>query len=294
MDFMGIETQEDSSTDEKVGEERLGSSSPLTSFGPTLVLATIAFILLVAIVVVIIIVARRYQCSEKNRERVKKVKRMVFFNPIIRYLVLNSLKLNMTGLLAIKLAKPDARMADFVSAIGTLAMVNLAPLVFLIVLVKQRQKLKSEQSRLSFGALYNGKNVKPDNKAYLYPLIFFWRRCGFIAATIYLFEYPLMQMFVHHFTTMLMVGILAVDLTSFVSKSQYIVEIGSEFFLHTTSILLSQNMNQAYSEGTIEMCELFTLGSLGILIILNVVYIIYVAVTDCKEKRRLKAIEKRK
>ena len=67
MDFMGIEAEEDSSTDEKVGEERLGSSSPLTSFGPTLVLATITFILLVMVIVVIIIIARRTKCSEKNR-----------------------------------------------------------------------------------------------------------------------------------------------------------------------------------------------------------------------------------
>lgn len=84
---------------------------------------------------------------------------MVFFNPIIRYLVLNSLKLNMTGLLAIKLAKPETSLTDLISAIGTLTMVNMAPLIFLIVLVRQRRELEQEQSRLSFGALYNGKNV---------------------------------------------------------------------------------------------------------------------------------------
>ena len=84
---------------------------------------------------------------------------MVFFNPIIRYLVLNSLKLNMTGLLAIKLAKPENSLTDLISAIGTLTMVNMAPLIFLIVLVRQRRELEQEESRLSFGALYNGKNV---------------------------------------------------------------------------------------------------------------------------------------
>ena len=67
MDFMGIETEEDSSTDEKVGQERLGSSSPLTNFGPTLVLATIAFFLLVLVIVFTIIIARRTRCSEKNK-----------------------------------------------------------------------------------------------------------------------------------------------------------------------------------------------------------------------------------
>ena len=84
---------------------------------------------------------------------------MVFFNPIIRYLVLNSLKLNMTGLLAIKLFKPDSSLIDLISSICILTMVNLAPLIFLIVLVRQRRELEKEQSRLSFGALYNGKKV---------------------------------------------------------------------------------------------------------------------------------------
>ena len=99
-------------------------------------------------------------------------------------------------------------------------------------------------------------------------------------------------MYVHHFSTMLIVVILAVDLTSFVSTSQYIVEIGSEFLLHTTSILLSQNMNQGYTEETLAMCQYFTLFSLGTLVILNVAYILYVTITDCKEKRRKKVIEK--
>ena len=84
---------------------------------------------------------------------------MVFFNPIIRYLVLNSLKLNMTSLLAIKLFKPDSSLIDLISSLCILTMVNLAPLIFLIVLVRQRRELEKEQSRLSFGALYNGKKV---------------------------------------------------------------------------------------------------------------------------------------
>ena len=73
--------------------------------------------------------------------------------------MLNSLKLNMTGLLAIKLEKPETSLTDHICAIGTLTMVNMAPLIFLIVLVRQRRELEKEQSRLSFGALYNGKNV---------------------------------------------------------------------------------------------------------------------------------------
>ena len=87
--------KEASSTDEKVGEERLGSSSLFESFGATLLLGTIVFILILVVVVIVIIVVRRTRPSPKCRERVQKIKHAVFFNPIIRYMVLNSLKLNM-------------------------------------------------------------------------------------------------------------------------------------------------------------------------------------------------------
>mmetsp|Transcript_21882 Transcript_21882/g.29288 ORF Transcript_21882/g.29288 Transcript_21882/m.29288 type:complete len:170 (+) Transcript_21882:728-1237(+) len=169
------------------------------------------------------------------------MKRKVFFNPIIRYLILNSLKLNMTGLIALKAAGVGGiSVADIISAAGILALINGAPLVFVCVLKKNKKRLGEDESRLSYGAVYNGKNVSDDNQhAWLYPMAFFWRRCGFIAATIFLFDYPLMQMNVHYVLTMISVAILAYNRKAFESRGQFLVEVGSEFLLHVTSILLS-------------------------------------------------------
>ena len=59
---------------------------------------------ILVIVVAIIIVFKRIQTSPKCRDRVVKVKRAVFFNPIIRYVILNSLKLDIMAFVAIYFA----------------------------------------------------------------------------------------------------------------------------------------------------------------------------------------------
>ena len=104
MTTLGIPSEPESATEEKVGEERLGDSNLLASFGATLILFSILFGLLLLIVIAVIFIVRRVKTSPKCRERVKKIKRSVFFNPIIRYMILNSLKLNMSALLAVKAA----------------------------------------------------------------------------------------------------------------------------------------------------------------------------------------------
>ena len=77
--------------------------------------------------------------------------------------------------------------------------------------------------------------------------MFFWRRALFIATTVFLFDWPLMQIYSHYFLTMLTVAILATNLRAFDSLGQTIIEVGSEFTMHMTSIMMSQFMNAAYS-----------------------------------------------
>jgi len=102
MEAIGMPANEASSTEEIVGEDRLGSSSPLESFGATLLLGSLLFILILFLLILVIVLVKRSNPSPKCRERAKKMKRLVFFNPIIRYLVLNSLKLNMAGFMVFK------------------------------------------------------------------------------------------------------------------------------------------------------------------------------------------------
>mmetsp|Transcript_473 Transcript_473/g.755 ORF Transcript_473/g.755 Transcript_473/m.755 type:complete len:154 (-) Transcript_473:1104-1565(-) len=143
MGALGLPPKESSATDEQVGEERLGSSNALASFGPTLLLGSLFFAFIIAVIMLIIICAKRVNLSEKSRTRVQKLKRKVFFNPIVRYLLLNALKLNMTSLVAIKASKGSST-ADLAVPISMLAIVNLAPLIFSIVTGRNRDNLSAE------------------------------------------------------------------------------------------------------------------------------------------------------
>ena len=60
LEPIGIVAQSDSATDEKVGEERLGSSKGvLSNFGATLILISIGFIVLIAITLLIVYLCKK-------------------------------------------------------------------------------------------------------------------------------------------------------------------------------------------------------------------------------------------
>ena len=73
----------------------------------------------------------------------RNLKAKVFWNPIIRYLILNSLKLTMTALVALKVNKDG--LTDLSSAIGIVAMLNLAPIIFYCTVRANRSKLGDEE-----------------------------------------------------------------------------------------------------------------------------------------------------
>ena len=165
------------------------------------------------VLITVVIIVKRSRASPKCNERVKKLKRFVFFNPIIRYLVLNSLKLNMSGLVVFKTL---GETMDKGVGIAILTLVNGAPIVFYIVVERWKDKLESEEARKSFGSIYAGKSLRDkDHLAGLYPMQFFWRRALFIAATVFLFDYPLMQMYAHFLLTMISIVILSTDKRAF-------------------------------------------------------------------------------
>lgn len=74
-----------------------------------------------------------------------------------------------------------------------IALITYTPLVFVYVMFRNKDKLDTEEFRERYGSMYGGKNVFNErNKAYLYPMLYFWRRLIFAIVTVYLFPYPLM------------------------------------------------------------------------------------------------------
>jgi len=195
-EYLGLPQSESSAAEEKVAEERLGSGSIAQNFGATLLLGSVIFALLLVTIIIVIFISKRVSLKEKAKERVKSLKTKVFWNPIIRYLTLNSLKLSMTAIVVQKTLQKAV--GDTTSSIVLLVVLNGAPLIFCIVVRRHHHSLKDPDTIKSIGAIYVGKNVTAeDHCAWVYPMVFFWRRTLFIVITVYLFNWPYMQMLAH-------------------------------------------------------------------------------------------------
>lgn len=69
-------------------------------------------------------------------------------------------------------------------------------------------------------------------------MLLFWRRLLFAVATVYLFAYPIMQMYAHYFLTFATMIVFILNKHDFESKGQRFVELGSEIMLYFCSTLL--------------------------------------------------------
>lgn len=100
-DFLGIDFQMADSSEEAVGMSRLGSADFLGNLGPTFLLVAILFIVAIALCAALFYCARRLQFPPKIKSRIMDLKQKVFFNPMVRYVYLNFLKLNMGAMVGI-------------------------------------------------------------------------------------------------------------------------------------------------------------------------------------------------
>ena len=113
----------------------------------------------------------------------KWLQQKVFWNPFIRYVYLNGLKLSMASLLIIKVN------GFAIGAICTLVGINVAVVLFVSALKLHKNHLTDAEKVKSIGSLYVGKNVHArQHKVHWYPFAFFLRRALFAIVTVYLFE----------------------------------------------------------------------------------------------------------
>mmetsp|Transcript_1153 Transcript_1153/g.1718 ORF Transcript_1153/g.1718 Transcript_1153/m.1718 type:complete len:185 (+) Transcript_1153:2442-2996(+) len=132
--FFGIESEVSSGADEKVGEDRLGSKDGIFSnFGAAMILASSVLVMIVILITLSYFLVRRANCSSKCAARLKQLREKVFWNPLIRYVYLNALKLNVASLVVIK-AQGAA-----IGAIATIAVLNIAVVFFVHTLIKNRE-----------------------------------------------------------------------------------------------------------------------------------------------------------
>ena len=199
--------------------------------------------------------------------------------------------MNFAGLKVFKTIGDETSILDILSSSLILLSVNGLPIYFCCVIKKHRDSLKSEKARLTFGALYKGMSVTQKNhKLHLLPILFFWRRLAFMVATIFLFNHPILQMYLHYLLILLTIFAMGHQCLAFEEQSRKVIEIGSEYFLLTTSAWLALFMNRTYTKESREYIQYFTIFSFGCLIFLNIGFIIRGSVIECKEKCRKKRI----
>ena len=134
-------------------------------------------------------------------------------------------------------------------------------------------------------------NTLDERNVWIYPITFFCRRTTFIAATVFLFEYPNMQMLVHQSLTLANLVYISIDNRMFADKCTRFIEIISEILLLLVSVLLQQFLRYYSLDDVTNVVELSIFSSLGLLVLLNTIYLVYSIVIDCKESRRTKAIK---
>ena len=184
-----------------------------------MILGSIAFAFIILVVLLLLYLRKKCKTlSDKNKKRFENLKSKIFWNPFIRYTLLNALKLNMSAMTTYKVNINDGVNVGVASFI--LLVFLMLPLGYSIILYRLNDSLDKEKHVKSFGTLYMGRDVGGgiNSKAWLFPLFFFFRRTAFVGATIFLFAYPSMQMLIHQLLTIVAMCYVSWDDQMFETK----------------------------------------------------------------------------
>ena len=287
---------------ELIGDDRLGNPDPVKNLGTTFLLLTGVFVVLIIIVVVIICIARRTRLSDKNKERCDKLKGKIFYNALIRYTLLNALKLNLMAMLALNSNDEDA---DFMKKLGPILLLIILvqlPFIYVWCLGKRQSELDQPMVANSIGNLYQGLNLKQleekdeEKKSkcvWHYIFVFLVRRQLFIVLTVFVFDHPNMQMIGHIILTMINSTYLVADPAMFEEKNRKRIEVLNDLVLLLLSLFIQQNLRKPEPDAK-EMLGDITLGVLGLLFIFNVTYIGIMIRDIIRASQRTKMIQKNK
>ena len=210
----------------------------MANLGITLILITLGISTLTLIILIVTCIARKYKLSDKNKERCLKLKQKFFFNPLLRFTYLNTLKWSMLSFVAFTTLKGS----DSSVAIGVVIFIVIValPFFFAEVLHKNKDNLNEENMKKTIGTLYDGlrvSSVRDTKNVWWYPVVFMLRRVLFIVITVAMFDYPTLQMAAHQVLTLLYIKYLCTD-NLFESKRRQRVEVASEFICMIACIFL--------------------------------------------------------
>ena len=105
--------------------------------GPTLLISTIVFVLIIVILLLLLFCSKRPNVTIQRRVCIEKLDKKIFFNPFIRYSLVNALKLNLNAFIALK-AYASKDTGERVTAILMLTIINIVPIVLARLLCKRK------------------------------------------------------------------------------------------------------------------------------------------------------------
>ena len=100
-------TPEDDSVQGEVGESRLGEDNIMANYGFTLLMISAFFACVILIVIIATFIIKRTGYQGKVKARVEQLKKRLFYNILIEYVLLNALKYYMLAFTAFRLKKSD-------------------------------------------------------------------------------------------------------------------------------------------------------------------------------------------
>lgn len=202
-DMVGMSRMDDK---DKEGKYRMSSEYITENLGATFIFIFSALLLVTTIVAFLAWCSKRQnKVSPACREKIQKVKNKVFFNPLISYSMLNSMKLSMIAVTAIGGARSDPTQI----VVGSLLFTALVAtsVVYQRLLKRRSDKLACEQNKATIGSLYAGLKLDQadskleemrDRRVHLYPMLFIHRRIAFIIFCCFLlYDHPVLQFQLH-------------------------------------------------------------------------------------------------
>ena len=167
--------------------ERIGDDDIMCNYGASFILFSTFFGILIVLTLLLICISQICVHCEKLGQMLQRLKRMIFWNALIRYVYLSTLKLTMISVVALKLSEDEKSKAFPIVQFGLL---NILPLFFAIVLAKNGKWLEDKDKMAKYGALYKDKNVQKSrrHRAWAQPLTYFYRRSIFSIVTVYSFD----------------------------------------------------------------------------------------------------------
>ena len=129
------------------------------------------------------------------------LRRMVFWNPVIRFILLNSLKFNIIALTVLTNYN-DTTNVNLALAICIIVFFFGISYGFSHILRKNKYSLAEEESSKKFGTLYKGSCLadyaerpqrRPKILTWITPIFFILRRIAFASITVLLIEEPFLQ-----------------------------------------------------------------------------------------------------